>query len=210
MSHSEHSSLAVLHTRHLTSCYGAGASEVLCGTAVPPLNPRPERYGLRYRYQTIMSRGGWAQDRLQALGREPGVGGLAFLSGAECTHRYRDVTRNDKGQPVWAETHGYTVLTPRCDEVLRDAEAVHSWCEREPARAAKVLGCDTRHVEEAMRSAAFSLKPDDEGYGEGDLPEFVFSVLRTMIEVLRLARHHLPTDPDMWVIHHTVLASGHP
>jgi hypothetical protein len=210
MSYSETSSLAVLRQQHLTTIYGGESSMALTGEQIPASDPRPGHFGAGHRYQTIHSRGGWVQDRLQVLGTAAGTTGLRFLSGEESTQRVRSVIRDNDEQPVWTETHGYTVLTDRCDELLSSAEQVQAWCLQQPAKAGKLLGYDKAGVLEALRAASFSLAPDNEGYGEGDTPEFVFCVLRTMIELLRFARFHTRTDPALWVVYHRVLASGPP
>lgn len=210
MSYHEASSLAVLRKRHLTSYYGAESSKVLTGEQIAPSDPRPGNFAQYHRYQSIYSRGGWLQDRLQALGREVGVTGLRFLSGEESTHRFRNVVRDNDERPVWVETHGYTVLTTRCDEVLSSLEQVQAWCHKEPAKAGKVLGFSKDDILEAMRSASFSLEPENEGFGDGDLPEFAFCVLRTMSELMRFACYHTKTSPDLWVVYHRVLDSGSP
>jgi hypothetical protein len=203
------SSLAVIRKKCLTNCYGEEVSQLLTGEVIPrlPLSTIEVLYRPYNRYLSIVTQSGWFHSKVRELQELSGIGGLAYLHEESCTHEHKAITKDQAGRVVWVQTEGYTVLTSGWDAEIATIQGLEDWCRKHPEEAGNVLENNGRYVLEAIESQFFTLDPGNEGLGEGNGPEFFFSTLRTISELMRFARFHKNT-PDMWVIYHTTLRYG--
>lgn len=198
-------SLAVLHTEWLSSAYGLEASKLLSGQDIPRVESSRWRDPSLYRHLGFLTPGGWFIHKLMEIQQLSGIGGLAFLRGECVTHTHESITRDNAGEVVCSELQYYSVLSLDWAAEIESLRALESWCAANAAQAGDVLEVPGDWIAPAIETRFYSLKPSSEGLGDGYGHEFFFSMLHTITELLRFARHCMDCwkIPNVWVVYHT-------
>ena len=186
MSDTFSSMLHVFPKAFITNRFGDEDSELLTGEKIPRIE---EGANDASRDMFIATRNNWLPIRLKELFRSSGIEGLRFLSGETYTHQHKIVTEAN-GVVVWEETQALTVLNPHYDEVISSIDRLRQWCISNPDVAAKILDIYPKDLGKSIESAFFTLNTDNDGFDDGQGADFTFSVLKTIGDLMRHAKHH--------------------
>lgn len=191
----------------VTNCFGdEDVSQLLTGERIPKNPDQPRDY---YRRLSIVTEGDWFYSKLSELQLLSGSGILTCLGQSPCTHEHKQITKdNSTGRVVWVETHGYTVLASGWESEISIIRGLEAWCREHVAEAAKVLEVPTDWLIPAIDSQFYTLNPNMEGLGEGNSPEYFFSVLRTVAEMMRFTKFHNDKPNFLLAVYHRVLRYG--
>lgn len=201
MSDIYYSSLCSVKEHLMSTYFGAELGELLTGNK-SPVKTGIEREKAAARALFIGTRNNWFKYCTQEIIHLSGVEELNFLTGANFTHKHQDITMH-KGERVWQETTAFTILNTKEIEAIAAIERVVQWCLNNAELAAPILEGKASEMRNSYELSFFTLNPNDEGLGDGENPEFFFSTLKSMAEILKFSRHN-----RCYTVYSTTLSCG--
>jgi hypothetical protein len=188
----------VVEKSRLTNCFGEVVSELLTGEKIPRNKHAGRSRASCIKRLEIQARGDSFHDMFREFRRKSGIEILKLLSQEACTHYLDITTHSSYGDDRYI--NAYSVLRFHSEEIIAAIDRFRQWC------------LDDVDIDNDEIEGAFYTLNTAEAFGDepvcGDFL-FLFSVLKTIADLLRFARHReLYWDGEFWVVYCSCLDMG--